>query len=498
MSLIEIGVLCAVGVILLSFIVFLRLCFIHTKQKELRSFQTSLIFFIVCSVILLLTHVYYESFFHVKIHRFDSTELVAILWWIVLFFVVKNTVAYFVWFKTFEKNNILVPKIFKDLTSLALMIIILAGVIHFVFSGSVLSLFTASGFLAIILGYSAQSVLGDVFSGIALNLFKQFKVGDYIKILGIYGVEFIGKVVQINTRFVEIVTINGNSLTIPNSLVAKQAVFNLSEPDPYIEYNFDINVSNTISPVIIKNLLAESAEEAVSVLEKPAPYALLISMKGSEYTYQLHITTTEVNEKIVLNEVLSIFWYKCRREHIKISNNEFAEIIHFSQDQVKAILKQVDIFSMLTNDELQNLIEESQCLSFGPPERILKYRQQNRNMFVILKGGVDVYITDPELSFESKVASLDETKYFGEMSLLTGAACSASVYANQESLILEISQYVMKNLFTARPELMEQISQIIVQRELMNKEMTEKEKKELNMKKEMVTPLMNLIRTIFA
>jgi hypothetical protein len=37
----------------------------------------------------------------------------------------------------------------------------------------------------------------------------------------------------------------------------------------------------------------------------------------------------------------------------------------------------------------------------------------------------------------------------------------------------------MKDLFTARPELMEQISQVIVQRELMNKELTEKEKMEL-------------------
>jgi hypothetical protein len=318
----------------------------------------------------------------------------------------------------------------------------LAGIIHFVFAHSVLSLFTASGFLAIVLGYSAQSVLADVFSGIALNLFKQFKVGDFVKILGIYGAEFIGKVTQINTRFVEIVTINGDSLTIPNSLVAKQPVFNLSEPEPYIEYNFDITASNIISPSIIKDLLVKSAEEAATVLEKPSPYAFLISMKGSEYTYQLHVTTMEVNEQKVLNEVLSIFWYKCRRKNLKISNNEFAEVIDFSKDDMKQVLKKVDIFSILNHDELNMLVEKSICSSFGPPERILKFGQQNRSMFVILKGGVDIYIVNPELLFESKIASLEEATYFGEMSLLTGAPCSASIYANQESLIIEISQQI--------------------------------------------------------
>jgi small-conductance mechanosensitive channel len=498
MSLLEIGVLSAVGVILLSLIIFLKVYFHRIVQKELRSFQISLIFFIVVSCFLFITNVYYQSYFKMKINQFDSTEIIQIIWWISLFFLLKNGSSYFIWFKTFEKNNVLVPKIFKDLISLLYLILTLAGIIHFVFAHSVLSLFTASGFLAIVLGYSAQSVLADVFSGIALNLFKQFKVGDFVKILGIYGAEFIGKVTQINTRFVEIVTINGDSLTIPNSLVAKQPVFNLSEPEPYIEYNFDITASNIISPSIIKDLLVKSAEEAATVLEKPSPYAFLISMKGSEYTYQLHVTTMEVNEQKVLNEVLSIFWYKCRRKNLKISNNEFAEVIDFSKDDMKQVLKKVDIFSILNHDELNMLVEKSICSSFGPPERILKFGQQNRSMFVILKGGVDIYIVNPELLFESKIASLEEATYFGEMSLLTGAPCSASIYANQESLIIEISQQIMKDLFTARPELMEQISQVIVQRELMNKELTEKEKMELNMKKEMVTPLLNLIRTIFS
>jgi len=144
------------------------------------------------------------------------------------------------------------------------------------------------------------------------------------------------------------------------------------------------------------------------------------------------------------------------------------------------------------------IVDESVCLSFGPLERILKFGQHNRSIFVILKGGVDVYITNLESLPESKVGSLQEATYFGEMSLLTGAPYSASIYANQESLLIEISKYVMKNLFKARPELMEKMSEVIVQRELVNKEMTEKEIVEKNMNKEMVTPLLNLIRTIFS
>ena len=62
------------------------------------------------------------------------------------------------------------------------MIYVSAGLAIFanVFDMPVGGLLAASGVIAIVLGLALQSTLGDVFSGIVLNLAKPYHSGDWI------------------------------------------------------------------------------------------------------------------------------------------------------------------------------------------------------------------------------------------------------------------------------------------------------------------------------
>jgi small-conductance mechanosensitive channel len=66
--------------------------------------------------------------------------------------------------------------------------IVLTLVAAFMLGINVTSALVGAGFLGIVLGLAAQTVLGNVFAGIALLVSKQFKVGDRLTInSGKYG-----------------------------------------------------------------------------------------------------------------------------------------------------------------------------------------------------------------------------------------------------------------------------------------------------------------------
>src|SRR5262249_28233816 len=70
------------------------------------------------------------------------------------------------------------------------------SVLAYVFSVPVGTLIATSGVFAIILGLALQSTLADVFSGVALNLSRAYKVGDWIVLSD--GAQ--GRVVETNWR----------------------------------------------------------------------------------------------------------------------------------------------------------------------------------------------------------------------------------------------------------------------------------------------------------
>jgi len=72
-----------------------------------------------------------------------------------------------------------------------------------------------------------------------------------------------------------------------------------------------------------------------------------------------------------------------------------------------------------------------------------------------------------------EVAKMVTGQYFGEMSLLTNEARSASVYAHTDCQLLEINADVMKLVFNEDPSLMETMAQIVSERKLANQQMEE-------------------------
>ena len=87
-------------------------------------------------------------------------------------------------------------------------------------------LLAASGVIAIVLGLALQSTLGDVFSGIVLNIAKPYSPGDWV----ILDDGLQGRVIETNWRATQILTGSNDLATVPNSVIAKGKLTNASHP----------------------------------------------------------------------------------------------------------------------------------------------------------------------------------------------------------------------------------------------------------------------------
>jgi CRP-like cAMP-binding protein len=83
-------------------------------------------------------------------------------------------------------------------------------------------------------------------------------------------------------------------------------------------------------------------------------------------------------------------------------------------------------------------------------------------MFVVVAGVLEVFLPQPT-SAARRVGVLGPGDFFGEMSMLTGAARSASVVVRSAAILYEISHALIAPLLHHRPELADALAQAVAE-----------------------------------
>ena len=85
-------------------------------------------------------------------------------------------------------------------------------------------------------------------------------------------------------------------------------------------------------------------------------------------------------------------------------------------------------------------------------------------MFILLRGSAQVSVTKNDAPI--RVGVLRQGDCFGEMSLLTGEPRTATVRAEKDCEVIEISKPVMGELLRTSPQCLQQLSELLAKRKL--------------------------------
>ncbi len=138
-------------------------------------------------------------------------------------------------------------------------------------------LLAASGVIAIVLGLALQSTLGDVFSGIVLNLSRPYRPGDWIILDAGQTGGLEGWVIETNWRATQFLTRSNDVASIPNSIISEVRLVNASAPASVHGVIVTVRLEPTAAPLSSVLVLEIALLSCTRILRTPPP----IVMTGS-------------------------------------------------------------------------------------------------------------------------------------------------------------------------------------------------------------------------
>lgn len=113
-------------------------------------------------------------------------------------------------------------------------------------------------------------------------------------------------------------------------------------------------------------------------------------------------------------------------------------------------LKAVSLFSELSEEELHNVSQQAEVVSYVRDAFICKEGQQADSMFIIKSGIVQIFCDDGK-GGRKVLTHLKLGEYFGEMALLTDEPRTASSVALAETEVIRLKKESFRNLLKTTP-----------------------------------------------
>ena len=156
-------------------------------------------------------------------------------------------------------------------------------------------LLASAGVVGIAIAFAAQDSVANLFGGISIFIDKPFKVGDQILIEGSQK----GRVYHIGARSTKLKTLGNVLVTIPNSVMVTNPIYNETGYDPKIRVYDNLGVAYGSDLDQVEKIITEVLEKNELVLEYPEPLVLFTEF-GESAINVLAIGTVEDPSKLGL------------------------------------------------------------------------------------------------------------------------------------------------------------------------------------------------------
>ncbi len=398
-----------------------------------------------------------------------------IAWWIIPAYLLKLAVERFIWTPLEQRTHRTVPNVLRRFVAYTIYVLAFFGIIAFVFDQRLTSLLATSGVLAMILGLAIQINISNIFSGIAINMERPFRIGDWIKI----GDFSDGRVVDITWRTTRIQTGNGCILSIPNSQASESAVQNFSYPDGFYKQIFTVQTDPVHPPARVKKILMDSVLAADAVIKSQPSLVRYLGINQATHSqsvpwaanYLVIAPVWDYSMKSAnYDSIWERIWTHLNRAGIRLITQR--QDIHLYQEteipydkaaDPISMVEEVDIFTPFPRPDRKELSRRMRLCHLQEGEKIFSQGEEGDSLFIISEGVMGIWVKrdkgDPV-----EVARLGAGHFFGEMSLLTGEPRTATVQAVTEARLFEVTKADIESFMEPQPDIARQLGRVLARR----------------------------------
>lgn len=332
-------------------------------------------------------------------------------------------------------------------------------------------LLVTSTVLSAIIGLALQDMLANVAAGIALQIEAPFVQGDWVR-MG----ENEGEVTQVNWRSLTLRTRENHSIVLPNGKVAAEIILNYSRPERAQGTDVYVGVGYQHPPEVVRRVLGEAAAGSAGVLDHPHPRVFVHAFDDSAITYRVRIWIDDFARLPAIQDgVRTRIWYGLDRSGLTIpfpirtvrlaadAEREAEQRRDERDAAVLEALRPVPLFEPLGEDGLGKLADGARLERYSPGEAIVRQGADGETMYVVRSGRTRVEVMD-QGGGTAVVAMRGPGEHFGEMTLLTGEARSASVFAEVQTEVVSLGRDAFAEVLLAEPTVAESLSDVLARR----------------------------------
>jgi len=349
------------------------------------------------------------------------------------------------------------PTIVQDAATIALFAIAAIVVLQE-------KVFAATAVGAVVVGLALQETLGNLFAGLAIQIEKPFRVGNWVNVAGKDGI-----VAEITWRATKIRTKNGNLVVIPNNVLARDTVTNYSQPSVDTRFDVDVGASYDAAPNDVKAAIAEALAHERQISRPEQTEVEILDFAAYAVTYRVRVWIRDFAAlEQTQDRVRSLIYYAFRRHGITIPYPIQTQIwqrpaaVTIDRAALVRAVDSVEIFDALTEEQRASLAACARALRYSSGEVIVKQGRPGSSMFIVVAGEAIVTL-EPS---GREVATLKPGGFFGEMSLLTGEARTATVTAAADCELVEITADGFRRFVLENPAVLEEVSDAVTARSL--------------------------------
>lgn len=234
---------------------------------------------------------------------------------LIAFFLIR-TIEIFLWRRLERKAGQSIPNLVRGMVAFIIYTVAFFMIVAFVFGKTITGLLATSGVLAMVIGLAIQMNISNIFSGLAINLERPFKIGDIVKVDG-----HVGKVENMTWRTTRIRSVWNWSVTIPNHQAAESVIVNYSGQDVW--QGGSVYLEPGQNPAEMEKLLTEILERFDAIKEPWVMYAGFNDWAADFWVYYL-VSYTERNS--VRKEVHNAIWQEFSQRGIKPMLKKFHNV----------------------------------------------------------------------------------------------------------------------------------------------------------------------------
>ncbi len=370
-----------------------------------------------------------------------------------------------------QRRQTVIPKFLRELVALVIFLIALLLVLSIGYNAEreLRGLLAGSGVAAIILAFATQNLLGGVIAGMSLQISRPYKVGDWLHVDSRFA-----EVMEINWRSTRLRTNDAIYLDIPNNEIVRHTIVNLHYPQQLHAMRIVVGVEYGCPPNKVKDALMHATLQAEWVQHEPPPKVFLIDFGDFAISYEIKFWMLNHQDyNNVCDAIRTNIWYEFKRQNItipfpirtlEIPRRKQAQPHEVEESRARTILESEPLFDCLAPEQIDELIEGSRTQRFGRGERVIEQGAAGSSMFVLLHGTASVSVSQNGAMV--RVASLRMGESFGEMSLLTGEKRTATVRAEEDCEVLEISHGAMSTVLHETPDCATKLSDLLAARRI--------------------------------